>query len=633
MRQAFCTLLIAAIALLVFFCSVAKADPVNVTVNVSPQISGCCSNDRSGKPGLMMNGKEKEGHHIENDETETKAANDVEGGGGGNGSCPCVDEIRAIQETCRTPRDPTLGPDFDNDPNWLFLRMADFMNEEEMRLLPTATFENSQEPTTPYTLERERPIAVSPEGRMYLWVGAITDFGDEFGGPAASHPGATLPPFESRPLPDEQRGNCLPLSELEEGRATAEGNGVVLNTLPGVRIVSAPFTFIGGAQTPFTPGGFEVASDHTLRIHEAVKFEFASPKVRAVVLNGLQQLDTSRDAIVNLGIGDNYLHAGAFPAIAAPPSRTGYEVHQLDAAAGRYVIMATNPGDSLSSILLGNFAVSDICLFDSIDEDWYLTPLLYLPSLDRKGRDVIGQDERDRYNPTNYYPVRVLGAIHSPNGDMHYCSGSKVGPRHFLTAGHCMFNKDTKKWIPNARIWFGQNGDGTGLPPTASQAPYGIKKHSWYYSVVGWFEDLDWRYDYGMIVLQDEPQTVSLGWLGYASDWTMSLAGNTVNLLGHPGSTYTCAASPKANKQCGGYLYGDSGAIWFQLPYHLYYKIDTNPGNSGSAVYYLTGGHRYVVGIHAYGTSGDALNKAVRIRGAVFDNIKSWINQWPSAYD
>ena len=107
------------------------------------------------------------------------------------------------------------------------------------------------------------------------------------------------------------------------------------------------------------------------------------------------------------------------------------------------------------------------------DPSRYDSPLAGSEARTIVGRSVFGKDTRQRDYPTTTYPRRVFGAIHSPTSDWHYCSGAKVGPRHFLTAGHCMFNKDTKKWIPNARIWFGQNGDGAGLPPPASQAPFG----------------------------------------------------------------------------------------------------------------------------------------------------------------
>ena len=113
-----------------------------------------------------------------------------------------------------------------------------------------------------------------------------------------------------------------------------------------------------------------------------------------------------------------------------------------------------------------------LCGYDAIPAEWYDFPLAGAEG-GRGKRTVFGTDTRVRDNPTTGYPRRTFGAIHSPTGDMHYCSGAKIGPRHFLTAGHCMFNKDTLKWTPNARIWFGQNGDGAGLPPPASQAPYG----------------------------------------------------------------------------------------------------------------------------------------------------------------
>jgi V8-like Glu-specific endopeptidase len=155
----------------------------------------------------------------------------------------------------------------------------------------------------------------------------------------------------------------------------------------------------------------------------------------------------------------------------------------------------------------------------------------------------------------------------------------------------------------------------------------GLKNHVWYYSVVGWFENADPRYDYAMIILEDQTNTANLGWFG----WKSSGHTGSVWNFGYPIWSYACAASPiEITNWCWNYLYGDDGNIlnvhWGQLGY----RIDTQGGHSGSPVYKYNGGDRRVVAVHAYG--GTIRNWGTRIRSAVSGNICDWIGNHPSAF-
>ena len=209
---------------------------------------------------------------------------------------------------------------------------------------------------------------------------------------------------------------------------------------------------------------------------------------------------------------------------------------------------------------------------------------------------VIGADTRVQVTNTTAYPFRTIGRIGIG------CTGTLIGPRHVLTAGHCVYNISNDKWYSNLNFTPGQNG---------ATKPWGTIGWKRALSVKGWTKSHKRDFDYAMIVLsQDIGNTV--GWLGYG--WKQPLPYYNININGYP-----------ADKP--------SGTMWHSYctlqiitTYRLYYPCDTYGGNSGSAVYvyFQSGNKRTIYGIHAYGVDGTGLNGATRIREAVFDNLKKW---------
>jgi V8-like Glu-specific endopeptidase len=122
----------------------------------------------------------------------------------------------------------------------------------------------------------------------------------------------------------------------------------------------------------------------------------------------------------------------------------------------------------------------------------------YEPPLPKKGgseeplirpESVIGEDTRVQVTNTTAYPYRTVGRIDIG------CTGTLIGVRHVLTAGHCVYNINTDKWYSNLNVTPGQNG-GT--------KPYGTVTWKKAISVQGWTKNHDRNYDYAMIVLNQE---------------------------------------------------------------------------------------------------------------------------------
>ena len=251
---------------------------------------------------------------------------------------------------------------------------------------------------------------------------------------------------------------------------------------------------------------------------------------------------------------------------------------------------------------------------------------------------IIGTDNREmRSALTGHsmtsYPWRAFGALVT-NGqstlaipDVH-CSATKIGERYLLTAGHCSFDAGGGEGSLFPTDWW-PGADGLHKKLAGGDpSPNGKKNIQWYYYSKKFVDNGWWSRDYAVLVLYDNTSSCNLGSLGYRVD--NSLAGQSTWNFGYPGEQRACAASPDGDGRCGGSMWGSSSFITrTEVPY-IFYKHDTDHGQSGSAVYDFNGGNRQIVG-HAQGTYTSVENRGIKLRDRVFDMIDTARDDNPSS--
>lgn len=221
---------------------------------------------------------------------------------------------------------------------------------------------------------------------------------------------------------------------------------------------------------------------------------------------------------------------------------------------------------------------------------------------------VIGKDDRKRIANTTKYPWRAICSLRitAKDGTNWIGTGFLIGSRTVITAGHCVYMRKHGGWAKTIEVIPGRD---------ASNKPYGSCNSSHFHSVKGWTKSRKRSHDYGAIILPKSCKYGNqVGYFGYGNYNSFSLLGLKVNLSGYPGD------------KPSGTQWWHARRIKLVTPRTLIYNIDTAGGQSGSPVWRIKNGKRYVVGIH---TNGSSLgNSATRITKAVFKNLKNWKNKY-----
>jgi V8-like Glu-specific endopeptidase len=223
---------------------------------------------------------------------------------------------------------------------------------------------------------------------------------------------------------------------------------------------------------------------------------------------------------------------------------------------------------------------------------------------------IIGVDERVRITDTASYPYRAIASllITANDGAQFVGTGWFVSPRTLVTAGHCVYVKNSGRpnrdgWVKSIQVMPGRNG---------ATLPYGSVTSTQFFTVKGWADNGDESYDYAAIIVPTELGS-RVGWFGYGVFPDAVLQDALLNVSGYP-------ADKRGAEQ--GTLWHDSRKTAALGSTKINYALDTVGGQSGAPAYMIRDNERFVVAIHAYG--GAVTNSGTRINSAVMKNINAW---------
>jgi glutamyl endopeptidase len=229
------------------------------------------------------------------------------------------------------------------------------------------------------------------------------------------------------------------------------------------------------------------------------------------------------------------------------------------------------------------------------------------PTEEEDGQEVILDFDTRTRNYTLDYPARAVVLIGFEAGR---CSGFLISSDTVATAGHCVHPGDGGSFFARDSYEIFPGFDG-------STAPYGSCRAARLFTVAGWADNADERFDYGAIKL-DCTVGNTVGWFGFRTN-----APNNAPAIvtGYPGD------KPLEQWQA-------SDKVRRTASRQIFYTADTLNGNSGGPVW-EDWWHQdesrgpYAIGVHAYDTHGNdnhaIYNHGTRIVSAVFRNFVAWI--------
>lgn len=235
------------------------------------------------------------------------------------------------------------------------------------------------------------------------------------------------------------------------------------------------------------------------------------------------------------------------------------------------------------------------------------------PRLSRPANDAETSLRRIRVPAVSSRPWCLVCAL-----DIEFPAGSREGSGWLagrdtvITAGHNVFSAALGGWARSVIVSPGQD---------EQAVPNGRFTASSFLSVRGWVEQADPRFDYAMIRLPN-PVGDRLGYFSYAAYSDEELARRNLNIAGYP-------LYPGLGEQ----LIYHGNKVREVSPYHLFYEIRTQPGESGSPVWVHdhAGSEPVVVAIHTSGPGrvdpslGVVAPAGTRITHEVLRTIESWV--------
>jgi len=140
-------------------------------------------------------------------------------------------------------------------------------------------------------------------------------------------------------------------------------------------------------------------------------------------------------------------------------------------------------------------------------------------------------DDRVRFTPLNQQPVgwprRAI--VHFDNN----CSGTLIGPRHVLTAGHCIWSRTNAAWASGFTLTPGRAGANFAF----DQVTFPSAGFNWYFTPAEWRQTSpaggSRQYDFGILVIP-ERLGLATGWMGWWIEGSATINDHTIRNRGYP---------------------------------------------------------------------------------------------------
>lgn len=238
-----------------------------------------------------------------------------------------------------------------------------------------------------------------------------------------------------------------------------------------------------------------------------------------------------------------------------------------------------------------------------------------------KPENVIGADNRVIVTNTSMTPWRCIChlEVEYERGPVGFGTGFMISEHAVVTAGHVLVDRSRDWKIPRrarrVRVVPGRNG---------TLAPYGYFVSEHFAVADGWDaaganqETAD-LHDFGAIFIPDDLKVREKDFgkrIGYFGLKVLPGDDNSLLLVNNGGY-------PHETDKPYGTLWYNAGRVSKMDKNFIEYMVDTEGGQSGSPIYFYDEkkNERYVVAIH---TTGDFINRGLRITRDVFDTIRGW---------